>query len=112
MEWISDISNQISGSSWVPQVSVLYLGLGFSFPLPTPSPVEPLLECGSLLPLLRGEHRRLNDRLGGGAGIAKAAASRRTPTCPRTPRGPVFPGPSPDSLSVRLLLYLELKTDD
>src|SRR5208283_229290 len=87
MEWISDISNQISGSSWVPQVSVLYLGLGFSFPLPTPSPVEPLLECGSLLPLLRGEHWRLDDRLGGGAGIAKEAASRRTPKCPRTLSG-------------------------
>jgi hypothetical protein len=41
------------------------------------------LECGSLLPLLRGMESRPSDRWGGGVAIAKAAASRRTPNCRR-----------------------------
>jgi len=40
-------------------------------------------ECGRLLPLLRCRPRCPSDRLGGGAAIAKAAASRRTPKCRR-----------------------------
>ncbi len=41
------------------------------------------LECGSLLPLLQLMRGRPNDRMGSGAGIARAAASRRTPKCRR-----------------------------
>jgi len=36
------------------------------------------LECGSLLPLLRGMDSRPSDRVVGGAGIAKAAALRNS----------------------------------
>jgi hypothetical protein len=39
------------------------------------------LECGSLLPLLRGMDSRPSDRQGGGAAIAKAASRRTPPTC-------------------------------
>jgi len=40
------------------------------------------LECGSLLPLLRGIASLRNDRVGVGVAIAEAAASRRTsPSC-------------------------------
>ena len=58
-----------------------------SFVLPRSSalPSSIILECGSLLPLLRCHPVLSNNSCGAAASTGKAAASRRTPNCRRAP---------------------------